>query len=195
MVTSTAERYEQVVRLHLKPRLGSAKLKDLSPLHVQGLYSEKLEESLSPTTVRKVHNVLHRALNQALKWTLIPNNVSDIVQAPKSRGKEIVPLTNEQTKAFLDAARGDRLEALYVLAVTTGARKGELLSLKWDDVDLERGLLRISRSLTRVRGRFELGETKKGRKINLTDRAIRALRKHRKRQLKERIESDSLWED
>lgn len=163
VTVSTFERYEQIVRLHLKPALGEIKLKALSPLHVQGLYREKLDEGLSLATVRKVHNVLHNALNQAVKWSLVPNNVSGSVQAPRLRKKEIVPLNSEQAKAFLSAVRGDRLEALYVLAITTGARKGELLSLKWDDLDLERGLLRICRSLTRVGGRIELGETKKKR--------------------------------
>ena len=197
VTASTFERYEQVVRLHLQPILGKNKLKDLNSLHVQGLYREKLNEGLSAATVRKVHNALHKALVQAVRWSLVPNNATDGAQAPKPRAKEVTPLNNEQAKALLEAARGDRLEALYVTALTTGARKGELLALKWDDLDLERGLLRIRRSITRVRGRFELGETKnkEGREIELTARAVAALKAHRKRQLEERLELAGLWED
>ena len=197
VTVSTFERCEQVVRLHLKPTLGVIKLKKLTPLHVQALYREKLDEGLSSSTVHKVHNVLHKALGRAVKWSLVPSNASDGAQAPRPSKREIVPLTSEQAKDLLLAATGDRMEALYVLALTTGARKGELLALKWDDLDLKRGLLRICRSLTRVGGRFELGETKtkEGREIELTERAVQALKSHRKRQLEERMELDGLWED
>lgn len=197
VAASTSERYEQIVRLHLKPVLGGTRLKALNPLQVQGLYAEKLAEGLSPATVRKVHNVLHRALAQAVRWTLVPNNATDGAQAPNPRSKEIVPLTAEQAKALLSAARGDRLEALYVLALTTGARKGELLALKWADLDLGRGLMRVRRGLTRSKGRFELGDTKtkEGREIELTGRAVSALKAHRKRQAEERLELDGIWED
>ncbi len=93
--------------------------------------------------------VLHKALAQALKWNMIPRNAADAVKAPRPTPAEIRPLDQKQAKALLEAARTDPFEALYVLAVTTGMRQGELLCLKWEDVDLENGLIWVRRTLTR----------------------------------------------
>ena len=110
------------------------------------------------------------------------------------------PLSEAEARAFLDAAResGDRFEALYVLAITTGLRRGELLGLRWDDADLERGTLRVGRALVRAGGRHTLGETKtkRGRRqINLTPRTVAVLKAHRKRQLEQRVERAGMYED
>lgn len=112
--------------------------------------------------MRKIHSTLDKALSQAVSDGLIPRNAAD-VQAPSPAPKEMRPLSEAEARAFLDAAResGDRFEALYVLAITTGLRRGELLGLRWDDADLERGtLLRVGRALVREGGRHTLGETK-----------------------------------
>src|SRR5215217_308213 len=134
---TTFERYEQIVRLHICPVLGNTKLKNLTPAHLRGLYREKLDAGLSPRTVKYVHVTLHKALKQAVMDGLIPRNATDAVKPPQVRREEMRPLAPEQVKILFEAARGDRLEALYVLAVTTGLRQGELLGLKWEDVDLE----------------------------------------------------------
>jgi integrase len=108
------------------------------------------------------------------------------------------PLSPEEARHLLDAACGDRLEALYVLAVSTGMREGELLGLKWADVDLEAGALRVRRTLTRSGGKVSLGEpkTKKSRRtVRLTPRAVEALKRHRVRQAGERLKAGSLHED
>lgn len=106
----TFDRNEQVVRIHLRPALGKLKLKAISAAHVQALYREKLDSGLSPATVQKIHAVLHKALSQAVRWSLVPHNVTDAVTAPKPRPEEIQPLDKEQAHAFLRAVRGDRLE-------------------------------------------------------------------------------------
>src|SRR5215212_7447737 len=108
------------------------------------------------------------------------------------------PLSETEARTFLGTARGDRFESLYVLAITTGLRRGELLGLQWDDADLERGTLRVGRALVREGGRHTLGETKsrRGRRqVNLTARTVSALKAHRKRQLQERIKLTGLYED
>jgi integrase len=110
------------------------------------------------------------------------------------------PLSEAEARTFLDTAReaGDRFEALYVLAITTGLRRGELLGLRWDDTDLDRGTLRVGRALVREGGRHVLGETKtrRGRRrVNLTPRTVAALKTHRKRQLEQRVRLASLYED
>lgn len=195
---STYERHEQLVGLHIAPALGQLKLKGLTPAHVRWFYREKLESGLSGATVHKMHVVLHKALDQAVRDGLIPRNVTEAVKVPQSKREEIKPLSAEEGKRLLAAARGDRFEALYVLAVTTGLRQGELLGLKWEDVDLEYGVLRVRRTLTRVKGRLSLGEPKtaKGRRsVRLTNSAVEAVRAHLSRQLQEIDRLGSLYED
>jgi len=150
---TTFERYEQNCRKHIVPTLGRVKVKDLTPAHLRGLYKEKLR-TLSPRSVRYVHVTLHKALKQAVQDGLLPRNVTEAVKPPQSNKEEMNPLTPDQAKTLLEAAHAesDRLEALYVLAVTTGLRQGELLGLKWDDVDLEGGMLQVRRTLTTAKG-------------------------------------------
>ena len=123
------------------------KLKNLTPVHVRGLYREKLQAGLSPRTVQYIHVTLHKALKQAVQDGLIPRNATEAVKAPQVRRQEINPLSAEQVKVLLKTASGDHLEALFVLAIHTGLRQGELLGLKWEDVDLESGTLRVRRTL------------------------------------------------
>lgn len=103
-----------------------------------------------------MHVVLHKALNQALSDGLIPHNAAKGVKVPQAKRKEIRPLTPEQAKTLLEAARGDRLEALYLLALNTGLRQGELLALKWENVELEDAVLRVRRTLTRTGGKVDV---------------------------------------
>ena len=194
---TTYARYEQISRTHIVPMLGSVKLKTLSPTHVRSLYKEKLS-SLSPRTVQYIHVTLHKALKQAVNDGLIPRNATEAVKPPQVRRKEIRPLTPEQVKVLLDAASGDRLEALYTLAVHTGLRQGELLGLKWEDVDLESGSLHVKRTLTTARGGPRLAAPKtKGsrRRVSLTKGAVDALRAHLARQLEEIDRAGSLWQE
>jgi integrase len=186
---TTFERYEQTCRLHIIPTLGRVKLKELTPAHVRGLYKEKLQD-LSPRSVRYVHVTLHKALKQAVHDGLIPRNVTEAVKPPQIRREEIRPLTPEQAKTLLETLRAeeDRLEALYVMALSTGLRQGELLGLKWDDVDLEAGTLQVRRTLTTAKGGPVLSAPKtKGsrRSVKLSQRALSALRSHLERQLGE----------
>jgi integrase len=197
---STYERHEEIVRLHIKPTLGRVGLKKLTPAHVRGLYSEKLDSGLlAPATVRKIHSTLHKALSQAVSDGIVPRNAAD-VKAPRPTPEEMRPLSEDEARTFLKAARqsDERFEALYVLAITTGLRRGELLGLRWDDVDLERGTLRVGRALVREGGRHTLGETKTKRgprQINLTPRTVNALKAHRKKQLEEKMKLAGLYKD
>jgi integrase len=122
----TFERHEQIIRLHIRPSLGNLKLRALSPAHIQSFYRERLDSGLSPATVRKIHAVLHKALDQAVGWSLIPRNATEVVMTPRPASDEIRPLDSGQVKVLLEAASGERFEALYVLAIHTGLRQGEL---------------------------------------------------------------------
>jgi integrase len=197
----TYERYESILRVHLVPAIGRVKLKSLTPAHVRGLYRGKLDSGLAPGSVLHIHRALSKALKQATDDGLIPRNVAGLVKPPRPRREEIRPLNREQVRAFLEAAgeAGDRLEALYVVAVTAGLRRGELQGLKWEDVDLSEvtGMLQVRRTLSEPKGGyiFEAPKSGKGRSVRLTRKATAALREHRKRQLEAKMEHAGPWED
>jgi integrase len=195
---STFERYEQLSRVHIVPAIGTVKLKKLTPAHVQGLYRTKLDEGLAERTVEYIHAPLRKALNQAVKWQLAPRNVADAATAPRPRKREMMAFDREQARRFLNEARGDRFEALYVLAVAAGLRQGELLGLKWADLDLEKGTLSVCRSLRMDKDGAHYTEGKRDRsrrRIELGTGSVGALRAHRRRQLEERVRYAGLWEN
>jgi integrase len=159
--------------------------------------SGKLDSGLSPASVQRVHALLHKALKQAVNDGLVARNVTQAVKAPRQSRKEIPTLNREQARVFLEAAKGDRLEVLYLLAIHTGLRQGELLGLKWGDVNLDRGTLQVQRILSAAKNgpTFTTLKTNKGRSVRLTAQAMQALRDHRKRQVEERLKYDGIWQD
>ena len=144
---STYKSYESYVRLHIKPALGHHSLAKLAPQHVQAFLNSKSAAGLSPRTVQYIRAILRRAIGQAMKWGLVARNVAALVDLPRSRRAEVRPLTPELARAFLDAAKGDRLEALYAVAVALGLRQDDALGLRWADVDLGGGTLRVRHAL------------------------------------------------
>ena len=193
---STCESYRRQVRRYVVPAVGGVKLKKLSAQHVQGMYHSMLDRNLSPRTVQYTHAVLYRALKQAVRWGLVPRNVCEDVDPPHLRREEMRPLDRAQARRLLKAAERDRFEALYVLAVHTGMRPGELLGLKWEDVDLDAsaGSLRVNRALSD--GKLTATKTKRSRRrIDLSAGSVAALKAHRKRQLEERMQKAGLWRD
>ena len=200
--------HRQQVRSHIAPALGRVKLEALRKAHVDRLYADLLRAKpqgggLSPSSVRRVHAVLHAALEEAVRGDLIPRNPASHANKPKARSKEIEPLDARQARALLDAARGDRFEALYALCLTAGLRQGEALGLKWSDVDLEGGTLRVNRQLQRVRrdgdesGSLVFSEPKNAsrRAVGLPPLAVSALREHRRHQLEDKLRAGLWWQD
>ncbi|MBO0793010.1 MAG: tyrosine-type recombinase/integrase family protein, partial [Ktedonobacteraceae bacterium] len=139
-----------IVRLHILPVLGRHKLQKLSPQHVQAFYTRKLQEGLSALTVISFHNLLHKALETAVKWNLVARNVCKATTPPRRKRFEVTPLTLGQIQRLLAVVEGHRFEALFKLALATGMRRGELLGLKWQDIDFERGMLQVRRVLSRI---------------------------------------------
>jgi len=191
-------RYEQYVRLHVEPTLGKLSLTKLTPQHLQRLYAERLDAGLSPTTVHHLHATVHKALEQAVRWGLLGRNVADLVDPPRIARFEIQTLSPGDARALLEAAACDRLETLYVLALTTGMREGEVLGLRWRDVHFDANALEIRGSLQRVPTGMIIAEpktSKSRRRVGLTDTAITALRQHRARQAAERLRLGPAWEN
>jgi integrase len=183
--------YKLQIRRHISPAFGRFKLSKLTAAHIQSLYAAKLRDGLKPSSVRYIHAVLHRALEQAVRFNLIPFNPASRVDPPKVRQEEITPLDAEQARRFLQAAGGDRFEALYDLSITTGLRMGEALGLRWSDVDLDAGTLRVNRQVQRMRGGgglvFSEPKNASRRTLDLPQRAVEALRSHRKMQAEEKL--------
>jgi integrase len=190
-------RYEQSVRLHALPALGKLYLDKLTPQHLQRLYADRLGAGASPTTVHHLHATLHKAFDQVVRWNLVGRNVADLVDPPRDRHFEIATLSPEQARVVLDAAAGNRLEALYVLALTTGMRQGEILGQRWRHVDLDGASLQVRGSLQRIEGKLTVTATKtehSQRQVSLTSSAVAALRRHRVRQAEERLHLGAAWQ-
>jgi integrase len=192
----TGVRYRELVTLHIIPSLGRTTLTKLSPQDLQALYSSKLAQGLAPRTVGHIHRVLHCALGQAVRWELVARNVADAVDPPRVPRAEIRALNPEEARRLLAAAEGDPLEALYVVALTAGMRQGEILGLKWMDIDLEAGVLQVRRTIGRVRGLGVIEREPKSatarRKIVLAPMAVEALRDHWDRQFTDRLAGAAL---
>lgn len=190
--------YESLVRNSIKPAIGSRKLTKLTALDLQKLYTDLTTAGKSPRTAHHVHRVLHRALRKAVDWKLLAHNPCDSATAPRVPRVEMKVWTPAQTHAFLNAtAEKNSLHALYVLALTTGMRQGELLGLRWSDVDLTAGTLTVQRTLQYQKGGalvFTEPKTAHSRRsINLSQKAVTALRKHQDLQVFERKAAGKEW--
>ncbi len=195
---STYDSYDDILRLHLIPGLGRIAIAKLTPAEVQAFLNAKSASGLSPRRVQYLHAVLRRALVTAERWGIASRNVAKLVDPPRVTRHEIRPLTPDQAHRLLEAAVGDRLDALYVTALGTGLRQGELLGLRWEDVDLEGRRLQVRHSLARVDGKLKLLEPKTERSrriVVLPEVVVAALRAHRTRQRMERLVAGSHWVD
>jgi integrase len=181
----------------VRPHLGAAKLQKLKSVNFAELYGKLLRDGrghgagLAPRTVGHVHRVLHRALGHAVQWNLITSNPTAGIEPPKVESTEIEILTEDQARAVLDGLRGYTLYPLVLLALATGMRRGEMLALRWKDVDLDGGRLRVEQSLEQTKAgglRFKSPKTKHGRRqITLATFVIAELRAHWKAQQEQRL--------
>jgi len=195
---ATYASYSCLVRMHLIPELGHVPLAKLTPQQIQSLLNRKLASGLAPRRVAMIRGVLRTALNQALRWGLVARNVATLVSPPRASHFEVRPLDPAQSRAFLDAVRGDRLEALYTVALAIGLRQGEALGLRWEDVELDAGLLHVRHALQRIDGKLQLVEPKSARSrrtIVLPDVVRDALHAHRVRQTEQRLAVGAEWEE
>ncbi len=193
----TLDDYTRLAEKYVIPHIGHIRTSELRADQVQKLYNMLAADS-GPDTARHVHTVLHSALNQALKWGLTSKNVSDLVDVPRPVRREMRPLNPNEINRFLDAASSDRYYAFFVLLMDAGLRPGEALALTWDDVDLESGLVHITKALSTGKSKRYFGEpkTRKSRRsVHITDRTVTALKAHRLRITQERMKSANVWED
>jgi len=202
----TLRDYRLLVERHIAPALGHIPLSALQPLHLQELYTQALQDGrldgkggLSPRSVQILHTVLHSALKQAVRWQIISRNPADAVDVPRPRRPQITTLDSKGLERLLQAAQGHRDEALIRFAVLTGLRRGELLALAWDDVDLDKGLLRVRRGLIYVPGGSATVDTPKTRRsrrqVVLSKAAVSVLRQVRREQAQARLRLGAGYHD
>ena len=140
---NTIKQYQQITRQYILPTLGNYRLRDIKPEHIQRLYNNMVKKGYGLLTVQLVHSVLHRSLVHAVKLDLLARNPNDATTPPKPKRKEMLFLDENQAQQFLIASKtqNDRFYTLYYMAIATGMRQGELLGLKWADLDWEKGEL------------------------------------------------------
>ncbi|MHB9112753.1 MAG: tyrosine-type recombinase/integrase [Thermoleophilia bacterium] len=201
----TFETYREIVEKHLISSMGNILLVDLKPRDIDEYYTRALEGGrldgkggLSACSVAHHHRLLHGALEQARRWELISGNPADDVRAPKPGHKEMTVLSEEQLARLLKVARGSRAYMAILLAATTGARRGEILALRWDDLALGSGTAVIRRSLQLTETGISCKEPKtrgSSRTITLPLLTVTALREQRKEQVREKLLLGSEYED
>lgn len=185
---TTLSRYRGLVTKHIKPQIGAVKLSQLKPLHVQVMLSKMEELKAGAETRRYAFQVIRRAFNVGIRWELLARNPCGRVDTPKVIRREISPLTIDQAKSLFTFAEEYRNGAIFILAVTTGLRRGELFALHWDDIDLKSGTMSVKRSLEELNGVLRLKEpkSKSGKRfIKLPAMAVESLWKQRAAQMAE----------
>jgi integrase len=193
-----------MINCHLIPSLGHVFVQKLTPQHVQAFYAQKLKEGLKPRSISVIHGILHTALENAVKWSLVSRNVASLVSVPRAEVHEVHPLTSDEAHKLIEAARGHWFEPILILAVTTGMRRGELLGLRWDDVDLKRGMLHVRRTMNKYSGHDVYAgygvvendpKTRTSRRrILLPDVAINALKDQHVLQDAARLKAGDKWQ-
>ncbi|MEU9607773.1 site-specific integrase [Streptomyces sp. NPDC048057] len=193
---STYDKYEAHVRLHLVPLVGAKRLESLSVADVRR-FLVRLEKTTTAATAKEAHRVLRSALSSACREELIARNVAKLVEPPRTESRELRPWTLEETLAFLTASRGDPLYAAFVLAIALGLRRGEIVGLRWSDVDLDNRVLHVRHQVQRRRGVLYDDDPKSRRRrvVPLPALCVAPLRWHRIRQATARTKAGEKWQD
>ena len=198
----TQRAYATNIKNQIIPALGALRLDKLTPLQVQKFYNNCMrgEKNLKPKTVKNIHGVLHSALKQAVMNGMIRSNPSESCTIPRIERMEIKPFDDEAEKSFLRAIEGDKYERLFVVDLYTGMRKGEILGLRWSDIDFEQGTITISRQLQVEPfkgGRYYLAPLKndKERVITPAPYVMQILREQRRCQNEARLLAGGAWDE
>lgn len=197
----TAESYKCQIRNHIRPELGAIKLETLTTPAIQRFYNSLTERGLSAKTVKIVHGVLHKALQQAVSIGYLRFNPADPCALPRNKRKELEVLDDEAITRFLSAVKGHPYEAVFVVTLFTGLRKGEVLGLTWDCVDLEKGTLLVNKQLSYYKNAsgswvYGMDSTKnsRSRKLTLPSFVVDVLRYQKARQAEWRLQAGPAWQ-
>lgn len=197
----TAALYKSTTRNYIRPALGAVKLEALNASDIQSLYNKLGRERdgkppLSPKSIKNVHGIMHKALQKAVELRYIKFNPADACELPRAEKPEIKPLDESDTAKFLEAIKGHTFETVFTTAIFTGMREAELLGLRWDCIDFERGKISVNKQLQRIDGEYRLVSPKngKGRVINPAPFVMSLLKSHRAKQSAQQIQAGPAWE-
>lgn len=201
---STAYLYRKNIELYITPRLGAVKLEALNAPTIQAFYNGLLkpkkegEKALSPKTIKNIHGVFHKALQQAVQVGYMKGNPTDGCKPPRVVQKAVSPLDEDQVAEFLKAIQGHPHEYLYQITLFTGLREGEILGLTWDCLDLERGTLLVKQQLRRQQKKggeyyFSPPKNNRSRVIALAPSVVKLFRWQKLKQNGQRLEAGDLW--
>lgn len=193
----TKHNYNKQVQKHLKPALGAARLEALDTHTIQRFYNSLIASGLSPKTVKNVHGILHCALQQAIACDYISRNPADACKLPKVTKPEIKPLEPEEIARLLKEAEQDDYCNLFIVAMFTGMRQGELLGLAWECVDFKSGIITVKQQLQCKDGNYFLETPKSGKNRTILPAPIvmDALRNQLERQQKEQEQAGKMWDN
>lgn len=196
--------YKGIIKNHIKPAIGAIKLDTLTTPVVQKFYNSLSKETdtrppLSAKSIKNIHGILHKSLQQAVIANYIRFNPSDGCTLPRIEKKEIKPLDELETTKFLDAIKGHKYESLFFVDLFTGLRLGEILGLRWEDVDFESGTITVRQQLQRAEKRgdeytFASLKNDKPRKITPAPVVMQTLKAHRGKQAEKQLAAGELWE-
>jgi len=194
---STLSSYQQVLNLYVVPYLGQMKMKDLKPQHFVRLYEhlQGKDMNISNRTIKYVHTVIKSALDKAVQWELIPKNIVENVDPPRQTRNKFNVWDEQEIKRFLEVAKDSWYFEVYYLALTTGMRQGELLGLRWRNVDLEKKRIYVVEQYNLKTQAFEEVKTESSRRnISIDNDTVEVLRKHKKKQAAMRLKAE-FWQD
>ncbi len=194
----TLEMYEHIIERHIIPDLGAIPLQKLTPDQVQSFYAKKQADGCGARTIQLCHLRLSQSLKQAMMMGLVPRNVADFVKAPRAPAREMQTWTADEARAYLEVAADSHFGPVWLVSLATGMRRGELLGLRWQDVDCERRILSVRKTIGVVKGKLEIKKPKTPRSIRdiaVQPAVVEALRAHRLAQNERRLALGAAWED
>lgn len=192
---STYESYEILSKVHIIPKIGHYQLNKLNQVHINKFYDE-LSETLSNSTILKIHKILKMALNKAVQYGYIAKNIMGVIDAPRLNKPEMTVWNEEEVRSFLEVAKEERLYIAFLLAVTTGMRRGEILGLRWKNIDFENYSISVIQTLSNTGDRFQETKTSNGkRSIALPVEVIDQLRRHKLMIAKEKLKAGPVYQD
>lgn len=193
---TTYRSYEQLIRIHVLPKLGNVPLQKLTASALEAFYADRLASGLSPRTVQYLHRVIRTALQHAFRLGTVVRNVADMATAPRAPRAQVQTWNSDQLRAFLGAAGDDGYAPAWLMAASTGLRRGELLGLRWEDVDLAKGRLHVRQAIVEVGSTLRVQEpkTKSGRRVVPFGPAVStALKAHQAKQNERRLKLGTAW--
>lgn len=188
---------ESIYNRYFKEPIGNKRLDNIQPMDIQRIYADLLKRGLQPQTIKHAHALIRKALNQAVKWQMLPQNPAQFVETPKVQRKERRVLSAQESRSFIEACNSMSNGLIFEFALLTGMRPEEYLAVKWEDLDLQRSSITVKRALVRHKGTWSFNEPKTSRSrrsIILPRSLVQKLMIHKQKQYFQQTKAQNLWQ-